>query len=145
MMKRIFCPISTHKVNVNSVRITGLLVYSLLSIFIVFQQPVALFILVVDFLIRSFSASPHSPLSSIAENINQRIPVKPILVGKASKVFASRIGLLFAVAALSLFYFSPDASRIVASVLLFFVLLETGFNICFGCILYSLINKPKKQ
>jgi len=100
-------------------------------------------ILVVDFFIRAFTNLPFSPLSWLGHHIVKLIGTQPVLIDKAPKVFAARIGmiltLLTTVGAVFNWYLM---SYIMGSVLILFAFLECGLNFCMGCWVYTYLVYP---
>ena len=98
-----------------------------------------------DFLIRVINPS-YSPSLLIGRFFvrNQT----PEYVGAAQKRFAWLIGLALA---LPMFYllvinFAPNPIKILICVICLVLLLsESAFSICFGCMIYNLINKEKSK
>jgi hypothetical protein len=100
-------------------------------------------VLVVDFFIRAFTRLPFSPLSWLAHHIVTLIGTQPVLIDKAPKVFAARIGmtltLLTTLGAVFNWYLM---SSITGSVLILFAFLECGLNFCMGCWVYTYMVYP---
>jgi hypothetical protein len=96
----------------------------------------------IDYFIRAFTSLQYSPFSWLACQIARLFNLKEIQIDKAPKIFASRVGFLFALATVILYYFYPNISLIVGLSLMGFALLESVFNFCVGCVVYSYIVLP---
>lgn len=142
VMNKLICPISDEKVNKAVVRLTGFFVAVLSFVYIFTNNPWVLVFLIIDFTIRAFSIFRFSPLSFIACSINILFTIRPIMIDKAPKLFAARVGLLFSITSLVLFFVSPVTSIAVLGVLTFFALLEALFDFCVGCVVYTYVILP---
>jgi hypothetical protein len=140
----LICPVSPERVDENRVRVTALGVIIIMGVF--FMTGNALFpaLLFVDFFIRAFTRLPYSPLSWLAHKFVLAMGTTPVLINKAPKVFAARIGLLFTfiTTIASLLGFSLLA-YIVGSTLVIFAFLECGLNFCTGCWVYTYLVYPR--
>ena len=132
-MNSIICPVSKEKVNNNVVRITGFLMALMIGMYFLTSNILFIAIIAVDYLIRSMPDSKYSLFSWISHLIVQSLRLRDKKIGKGQKIFAARIGLLF---------INPVASMIVAGILMFFALLESLFNICAGCMVYTYLVYP---
>ena len=142
LLQNLVCPISPLRVNENVVRLVAALVILLVSLYIYTGSPYIILLLIVDFYIRAFTAFKFSPLSWTANQISALSGLREIRIDKAPKIFAARVGLLFTLAILLLFYIHPPSSIVVAFVLIGFAALEAVFNICVGCWVYSYLVFP---
>ena len=98
-MKALICPVSDQRVNKNVVRITGFMTAALLAVF-VFTGNVYLGLFIAgDYFIRVFADFNFSPLNRIAAFLNRLTGLKELRTDKAPKIFASRVGFLFALSA----------------------------------------------
>lgn len=141
-MNSLICPISVEKINKNVVRINGALVVLSVLLYILIGSIWIMVFLLVDFIIRGFTSIKGSPYSFVAKKLNHMIGLKPIMIDKAPKLFASRVGAVFALTSVSLYLISPTSSMVVASVLMFFAFLEAVFDFCVGCVVYTYIVLP---
>lgn len=141
-MNSLICPISTEKVNKSVVRITGFLVASTIVLYAATGSLFLVGLLFIDFTIRAFTPLKFSPYSWLASKISKslHLSVKPI--DKAPKLFASRVGFLFATAIFALHFVSPLAALVVGLVLMTFALLESLFDFCVGCVVYTYLVLP---
>lgn len=149
-MNTLICPISTEKVNKNVVRITGFLVATTVALYALTGSVYLIIALFADFTLRAFTPLKFSPYSWLAYKLANALNLTPTPIDKAPKLFASRVGFLFTVAAILLYYVSPLASIAVALVLMVFALLESLFDFCVGCVVYTYVvlplnHRPKKK
>ena len=142
LLQNLVCPISPLRVNENVVRLVAALVILLVSLYIYTGSPYIILLLLADFYIRAFTALKFSPLSWTAKQISMLSGLREISIDKAPKIFAARVGLLFALAIFLLGYIHPPSSIVVAFVLIGFAALEAFFNICVGCWVYSYLVFP---
>jgi hypothetical protein len=142
MMKNLICPISTQRVDENVVRTVALMVAVLTGLYVYSGNLYLMLLLLVDFYLRAFTELPYSPLRWLAAQIVRRLGLAGASIDKAPKIFAARVGFLFAVAILLLAFVSPVISALLSLVLVAFALLEALFNICVGCLVYSYVIFP---
>lgn len=141
-MNSLICPISTEKVNKSVVRLTAFFIATAVALYVITGSLYFMLAIAIDFTIRAFTSAKFSPLSYLAFKTSQLLKLKPQLIGKAPKLFASRVGFIFAVTAIALFPVSPVASVIVSLILMSFALLEALFDFCMGCVVYTYIILP---
>jgi Domain of unknown function (DUF4395) len=136
------CPVDFKKVNENKVRLTALWVLAVVVLFIYTQWNVLIALLVVDFTFRAFEFGAYSLLNKLSDVIIfiAKISSKPI--DQAPKLFATKIGLLFAIAILGSTYTEYKTATIVlSSILIFFAFLESFLGFCAGCYVYTFYQK----
>jgi hypothetical protein len=141
-MRNLICPISPLRVNENVVRVTALLIALLALLYVFTASPLIVLLLMVDFYIRGFTELKYSPLSWLAAQIRTGLQLPEVMTDKAKKIFSARVGFLFTVAILVLYFVNPLSSVIVALVLMSFALLESVFNLCVGCLVYTYFVFP---
>lgn len=144
LFTELICPVSPERVDENRVRVTALGVVFIMGVFFVTGNSLFPALLIVDFYIRAFTKLPYSPLSWLAHKFVKVMGTKPVLIDKAPKIFAARIGLLFTIATTiaSLLGFSL-LSYIVGATLVLFAFLECGLNFCMGCWVYTVVVYPR--
>ena len=144
LFEQLICPVSPERVDENRVRVTALGVILIMGVFFMTGNVLFPAMLVVDFFIRAFTRLTFSPLSWLAHKFVRVIGTNPVLIDKAPKVFAARIGLLFtiSVTAASLLGF-PLLANIVGATLVLFAFLECGLNFCTGCWVYTFVVYPR--
>lgn len=141
-MNTLICPISKDKVDRNVVRVTGFIVAMLVLLFAITANPLIILFTAVDFYIRAFTSLTISPVAWLAKNLTKAFHLKGEMIDKAPKLFAGRVGLIFSASSSLLFLVSPVASITVALTLMAFALLESLFNFCVGCVVYTYIVLP---
>lgn len=144
-MNKLICPISDEKINKVVVRQTGFLVAVLSIIYAFTFNPWILVFLGIDFVIRAFSIFRFSPLSFISCGIVIILKTKPVMIDKAPKIFAARVGLLFTIVGGVLFFITPVISMIVILLLSLFATMESLFDFCVGCVVYTYIVLPSSK
>ncbi len=141
-MKALICPVSTQRINRNVVRITGFMMATMIALYAITGSIYFIIAITIDFFIRAFTSLKYSPFSWLAGQIVRVFKLKEMQIDKAPKIFASRVGFLFALATVILYYFHPTSSLIVGLTLMGFALLESAFNFCVGCVVYTYIVLP---
>lgn len=97
-------------------------------------------LLTLDFAIRAFCRPRFSPLATGGRAISMSLGLRKELVDAAPKIFAARIGLLFAlVTAIFLFAGFPAAAMVVVTILALCAFLECIFAFCLGCWMYNFL------
>ncbi|MEA3460475.1 MAG: DUF4395 domain-containing protein [Bacteroidota bacterium] len=144
LLTELICPVSPERVDENRVRVTALGVIFIMGVFFVTGNALFPALMLLDFFIRAFTRLSYSPLSWLAYNFVKAMGTKPVLIDKAPKVFAARIGFLFTliITAASILGFSFLAN-IVGVTLVLFAFLECGLNFCTGCWVYTVVVYPR--
>jgi len=143
LFEQLICPVSPERVDENRVRVTALAVVFTMGAY--FVTGFALFpaLLVVDFFIRAFTPLKYSPLSYLAHHFVKVIGTQAVLIDKAPKVFASRIGFIItSITTLGALLGWPLLADVSGSVLVLFAFLECGLNFCMGCWIYTFVVYP---
>jgi hypothetical protein len=142
-MKNIVCPVSFEKVNENIPRVTAFIVTTLLLGYIFTGYISVILFLIFDFFTRGFNYSKYSLVHRLAKPIADNLNIQGTLIDKAPKLFAARLGGVFAIliSLFHLFQFGIVAS-ILAFVVAVFAALECFFNLCVGCYIYSWFILP---
>lgn len=143
LVTQLICPVSPERVDENRVRVTALGVVFMMGAY--FVTEIALFpaLLVVDFFIRAFTKLSYSPLSYLAHLFVKLIGTQAVLIDKAPKMFAARIGFIITtITTLGALLHFPLLAYISGSVLVLFAFLECGLNFCMGCWLYTIVVYP---
>lgn len=141
-MNALICPISSEKVNKSVVRTIGFLVASTVVLYAVTGSILFMLLLLADFTIRAFTTLKTSPYTWIATKISQSLKLKSSYIDKAPKLFASRVGFLFSLSAVVVYFANPTISLVIALTLMSFALLESVFDFCVGCVVYTYIVLP---
>jgi len=141
----ISCPISAERVNENVIRVIASIVIIISIITILNEWFWLAYILSIDFLLRAIGYKKYSLLALIANQIVSIAKLKEIKTDAAPKKFAAGVGFIFTSLIGSLLLFELSVGAIILTgILLFCAILESAFNYCMGCYVYSLIQKIKK-
>jgi len=145
MMKteiNITCPISSGRTDENTVRVVAFLVLIVSSISIFLSNYFLSSFLVIDFLIRGFNLGEYSLLRVIARSIVNALRLQKKAIDAAPKLFAAKIGFVFALIILiSQLVNFPIIGLVTGLVLLVCAFLESFLSICLGCYFYTILNK----
>lgn len=141
-MRTLICPVSTQKVSRHVVRLVGLMMACMIALYLLTGNIIFILVIVVDYFIRAFTRLPDSPSSWLAKQIVRKANWPTRRLDKAPKIFAARVGWLFALATAVLYIIYPPASPIVAATLMTFALLESVLDFCVGCVVYTYIVFP---
>lgn len=96
----------------------------------------------IDYFIRAFTPLQYSPFSWSACRIVRLSKLPQKQIDKAPKIFAARVGFLFALATVVFYFVFPTVSLIVGLALMSFALLESVFDFCVGCVVYTYVVLP---
>ena len=141
-MKNLICPISNAQVDRTVVRITGFMVAVMIALYIYTGNVIFITVITLDFFIRAFTPLNYSYFSWTACQISELLHFPKNKIDKAPKIFAARVGFLFAISTHILFYIYPMAAIITGVVLMAFALIESLLNFCFGCFVYTYVILP---
>ena len=141
-MNTVICPISPLRINNHVVRVVGFMMASMIAAYAVTNSVYFVAIISIDYFIRAFTPAKYSPFSWVAHQLVQSLNLTEVKIDKAPKIFAARVGFLFALTSTLLFFVNPLSSLIVALVLMVFALLESVFDVCVGCLVYNYIVFP---
>jgi hypothetical protein len=144
-LDNVVCPISHIKIDSNVSRLTVFMNSILIALYLFTGAPYFMLLVAIDYAIRALWKPKYSPLRWVAVRIARMVGLSEKQVNQAPKLFASRVGFLFAVVILFLTPLSIKASLIVAGVLLVFTVLDSVFNFCVGCLTYHYVVFPFYQ
>jgi hypothetical protein len=144
-MKSLVCPISPLRIDENTARITGLTIATLLGLYLATGAVVIPSAIALDYAIRAFTRLRYSPASWFASKAARLARLPEIKIDKAPKIFAARVGFLFALVSALAGVADPTTSLVVAAILMGFALLESVGNVCVGCLVYAWIVVPMVQ
>ena len=137
MFNNLICPISSEKLDSNVSRLTTFFNVVLMLFFLYTSQVIPLVVVTIDYGMRALGYNKYSPLGMCAFIITKGPGWKTKMVGKAPKIFASRLG--FICAALGLVFTLanlPIASFVIIALLTTLATLDSVFNHCVGCWIY---------
>lgn len=141
-MRTLICPVSPLRVNRNVVRLTGFFMATMIALYALTGNIYFVALIVVDYGIRAFTPLPYSPFSWLAQLIVTALQLPVHYQAKAPKIFAARVGFLFALATVLLYPVYPVAGLAVGLTLMAFALLESLADICAGCLVYTYVVWP---
>lgn len=138
----LICPVSSEKIDKNVARIAATTTALLLGIYAYTGSVFIIAFVVLDYIVRVFVPNVRPPVSYFAGLVARLVRLGKKPMDKAPKMFAWRVGFLFAVASLVLFPEYFEASIIVALTLLGFNVLDGVLNFCVGCVVYTYVTLP---
>jgi hypothetical protein len=138
------CPISNETVDEKNIRIVSFLTLILVIVGYFFSYWTFLF-LAIDFLLRIFCRN-FSPLKKISQILTKIFKIKKgKLIDAAPKKFSAGIGFIFSKIIFWLLFLNfIFIAKIFIIIFLIAVSLETFFNYCLGCKIYSFLQILKK-
>jgi hypothetical protein len=145
-MKNIVCPISSQKIPENLPRTTAFFVLSSLATYVFTGFLPIVIYLAYDFFVRGFGYSNISVFHKISVLIINRFGVSKVLIDKAPKLFAARLGAIFSLLIIVFHILGISAvSYSLAGLLFILSTLECVVGICVGCYFYSFLILPFYQ
>lgn len=142
MFDDLVCPISNIRIDRNVVRVNGLITTLLLVAYVVTRSPWIAVPVGLDYALRARMSGPTSPMAHFATFVARTLGVPYRAMDKAPKVFASRIGVCFALGAAITHFVAPAVAPWLAGTLAVFTALESVFDLCVGCVVYTYIALP---
>lgn len=141
-MVTLICPISPYRINETVARLVAFTMVILNALYAMTNLiPIAVLI-AVDYFIRGFTPLSYSPAMWIGEQLADQFCLPGKRIDKAPKIFAARVGFLLSFTGVLLYFVNPTASIVAMLILMFFATLESVFNYCVGCIMYTLFVFP---
>ena len=129
------------RVQERKVRAIALEVVIISTFAILFNQPILMLLLSLDFIVRAFITSKYSPLAMISRKfLSNILPFRNKIILMKPKKFAASIGVILSLAA-GIFGLSGQTSIMIyiTAVLLTFSFLETFFKFCAGCWMFGIL------
>ncbi len=142
MLSALLCPVSGVRIDRNVVRVTGLVTTLCLAAYVWTGSAFIIVPLALDYGVRMFLDAPPSPMARMAAALARALGIPQRVMDKAPKVFASRIGFSFAAAAAVTHFAAPTIAPWIAGALALFTTLESVFDLCVGCVVYTYIALP---
>ncbi len=141
-MMSLVCPISDNYTDENIARMNAFFTFGLVLIFLITPFKWIIFVIAADFLLRRVLQGRYSVVSRISILTTGALALKKVRINAGPKLFAANVGFVLSILA-AVFYFTgvPYVSYALAGTLAFFTMLESVFNICAACILYSFVSK----
>jgi hypothetical protein len=136
------CPLLFRQIDGTVARINAVSVTLLVVLYLATFQPLWLYILGCDFMIRLYGSKSYSPIQRISLWTQKAMRLEPKMTDAGAKRLAAHFGLLFTVLLLIGHYLGLHAFGVsLASVFLLCLTLELLFNYCVGCKIYFVIKK----
>lgn len=142
MANNISCPVSHIMVNENRVRVTAFLVLlGSLAYWLAAWWVIPAF-LAMDFFLRGFGKGRYSPFNVLSGWIVRILSIGNKPIDQAPKLFAARLGFVFALCLLVANILLPvETGYVINGVLTLFSFLESAFGFCAGCHVYTVIKR----
>ena len=142
MMRNLVCPVSNVRIDRNVVRTNGLITTLALVGYVLTRSPFIIMPIGLDYLLRASMAAPTSPMTHLARVVARLIRLPYRAMDQAPKVLASRIGVCFAMGAAITHVVAPTVAPWLAATLAVFTTLESVFDLCVGCVVYTYVARP---
>ena len=136
------------RIDKNVVRFSAVITAAIIAFYSVLAlasiASVFIFMLVIfgDYAIRVFTPLKLSPIGWLGFQLTRRLGMTPVQMDKAPKIFAVRVGFIFAASSVGLFFVEPAAAIGVGLGLMAFNLLDGVLDICVGCYFYTYVSLP---
>ena len=142
MNSNIICPISNNRIDENIARLNAAQTVVLLVLFLLSFNLIPIFLLIVDFVLRSSGQSAYSPLAIVSKKLHKILKLKSKPVNAGPKIFACSVGVVFSViVALSASLAFVGFAFVVASIFAICAFLEAAFSFCIACRIYPFVYK----
>ena len=114
-----------------------------MGLFLVTLNPVYIIVVTVDYFIRAALYVKYSPIRLVAVGAARGLNLKKKPIDLAQKIFASRLGLLCALASTVLVLLDYNiASMSIAGFLMVLSIMDSVFNFCVCCLIYNYLVYP---
>ena len=139
---------SLERIDKNVVRFSANITAGIIALYSVLSlaSDTSVFILMLviagDYAIRVFTPFKLSPIGFLGYQLTRRLGMTPAPMPKAPKIFAVRVGFIFAVTSVGLFFAAPGAAIGVGLGLMVFNLLDGVLDFCVGCYFYTYVSLP---
>ena len=146
-IKSLACPMSFERIDKNVVRFSAVLTAVIIALYSVLYlvSAASVFILMLllagDYALRVFTHN-LSPNGWLGRQLTRRLGLTPKQMDKAPKIFAVRVGFIFAASSVGLFFVDPEIAIRVGLALMVFNLLDGVLDICVGCYFYTYVSLP---
>jgi hypothetical protein len=136
------CPVDLKTVDKNLVRANAFFVFSMILIYILTNNYIFIFIILIDFALKVFFGVKYSPISRTIKYLLRKASVKIQLIDAWPKIFAAKIGLILAII-ITICHFSDLTFPALIFALIFLIAsgLEAFFNYCLACFIYPYYKK----
>lgn len=134
--------ISVNQLNEKIIRLVALQVIIITVVVMATNLVFLAVLLAIDFSLRAYTKI-KSPLAFIAKKVSDSLKLTPKPIFAPPKRFAASLGFIFSVLIAIFLYFNFSvAAYITGAILLFCAIMESAFNICFGCYVYNWLVVP---
>ena len=148
-IKSLACPMSFERIDKNVVRFSAVITAAVIALYSVLHvasaSTASVFILMLvlagDYAVRVFT-SQLSPIGWLGRQLTRRLGMTPKQMDKAPKIFAVRVGFIFAACSVGLFFVNPAIAIGVGMALMAFNLLDGVLDICVGYYFYTYVSLP---
>ena len=134
------CPVNERQINENVTRMNALVTFIVASIFIFTPAKWILFILPLDFALRSWFRGRFSPVGQMNRFLVNSLHLGESLINEGPKVFAAQIGLVLSALAVASFLVGFQfIAYSLGGILVLFSFLEAAFGFCVACKVYPIL------
>ncbi len=141
-MWTLICPVSAVRIDRNVVRLNGFITTLCLAGYVYTRSPWIIVPIGLDYALRASTRAPTSPMTRFAKAVAQLVGLPYRAMDQAPKVFASRIGVCFALGGAIAHFLAPTVAPWLAGTLAVFTTLESVFDLCVGCVVYTYVALP---
>jgi len=146
---KVACPVSGERLDERAVRLVAGMVVLLLAAHVFAGFVFVPALLTADFKLRGWLSRKWSPLAMIARATAKRMGERgKKMIDVAPKIFAARMGIGFSLALLVLQLAGSGehvAYYIIVGMFAAAAFLEAAFAFCFGCHIYTVINRMRSK
>jgi hypothetical protein len=146
---KVACPVSGERLDERAVRLVAGMVVLLLAAHLFVGLVFVPALLAADFILRGWLSRKWSPLAMIARSVAKGMGDRgKKMIDVAPKIFAARMGIGFSLTLLTLQLAGLAehvAYYIIAGMFAAAAFLEAAFAFCFGCHIYTLIQKLRSK
>lgn len=136
------CPLLYRQVDGTLSRINAFSVSAVVILFLSTSQPLWLYLLGADFLVRLYGPKTLSPVYIVSVGVKQLFRLSAKMTDAGAKRLAGHFGILFVVLLLISSYMDLQALELVLGIVFVFCAsLEWAFDYCIGCKIYYLMKK----
>lgn len=136
------CPLLFRQIDGTVVRLNAISVALLVTLFLATSNPLWLYFLGTDFIIRLYGSKSYSPINRLSLWLQRMMHLSPQMTDAGAKRLAAHFGLLFTVLLLVGHYLGLSAfGTALAALFLLCLGMEIILNYCVGCKIYFIVKK----
>ena len=136
------CPLVFRQIDGTVARLNALSVFVVLTLFVLFPDPLLLLFLAIDFMIRLYGKKSFSPIQHLSIRLQNLFHLKNEMTDAGAKRLAAHFGLAFVILTLSAYLSGLTfIMYLFAGIFLFCLTLELLFAYCIGCKIYFIYRK----